>query len=401
VASIGIPIGQTAKISSKAARAVRRPGVTSVLHIGKFYRPHTGGMETHLAHLVSQQTTELSVEVIVANDAPFNQTELLDGAKIIRIASVGTVSSQPLCPFLPWALAGRNDAVVHLHLPNPWAAQAYLLSRHPGKLIVTHHADILGRRFLRRLVSAPVRRVMERAEAIIVTSRRYLESSEELVPFRHKCHVVPLGIDVDALRPDRAAEVAKIRAQYGPRILLAVGRLVPYKGFEFLLAAIKEIDANLLLIGTGPLQQELRAAIGKHGVAHKVHLLGHIEDTLPYYKAAEMLVFPSVSRAESFGLVQVEAMAAGLPVVNTEIDSGGPEVSVHGETGITVPPRDPQALAGAIRFLLENEETRRKCARAAVSRARREFSARRMAETTVALYKSVFGARPETLIPHK
>jgi glycosyltransferase involved in cell wall biosynthesis len=364
----------------------------SVLHIGKFYRPHTGGMETHLAHLVSHQSSRMSVEVLVANDWSENQVEVLDGAKIIRLASFGTVASQPLCPWLPFAIAGRQDALVHLHLPNPWAAQAYLMSRHKGKLIVSHHADMLGRPFLRTLVDPFVRSVMRRAGAIIVTSKRYLESSDELVPFRHKCHVVPLGIDVDALLPDRPMEVGKIQAKYGNRLLLAVGRLVPYKGFEFLLAAMKHVDATLLLIGTGPLERELREFVNVLGIAHKVHLLGHIDDTLPYYKAAKMLVFPSVSRAESFGLVQVEAMAAGVPVVNTEIDSGGPEVSVHDRTGITVPPRDPLALAGAIKLLLENEEARLKYAQAAFARARQEFSARQMAESTLRLYKSVLGA---------
>ena len=402
MASIGVPSGQPlSKIAVEPAGRTARPSLSSVLHIGKFYRPHTGGMETHLAHLVSHQTARLAVEVIVANDAPVNQTNFLDGARISRIASFGTIASQPLCPFLPIALFNRQETLVHLHLPNPWAAQAYLLSGHPGKLIVTHHADILGRPLLRRLADPFIHRVMKRAQAIIVTSQRYLDSSEELVPFRHKCHVVPLGIDVDALRDERSAEVSRIRAQYGSRILLAVGRLVPYKGFEFLLQAMKEIDATLLLIGTGPLQNELRSAIADHRIGNKVHLLGHIEDTLPYYKAAKMLVFPSVSRAESFGLVQVEAMAAGLPVVNTEIDSGGPEVSVHGETGITVPARDPQALAGAIKLLLENEAMRLRYAHAATLRARQEFSARRMAETTVALYKSVFGANQETLNSHK
>jgi glycosyltransferase involved in cell wall biosynthesis len=368
------------------------PDPASVLHIGKFYRPHTGGMETHLAHLVSHQSATMPVEVVVANDRPVNQIDLLDGAKITRVASFGTLASQPLCPLLPLKLSGRKEALVHLHLPNPWAAQAYLMSGHKGRLIVTHHADTLGRQFLRQLVSPFVQRVMDRAAAIIATSKRYLESSQELIPHRHKCYVIPLGIDVDALRPNRANDVADIHAKYGQRLLLAVGRLVPYKGFEFLVRAMQHIDATLLLIGTGPLRAELDSAVSSLGVGHKVHLLGYVGDTLPYYKAAKMLVFPSVSRAESFGLVQVEAMAAGTPVVNTEIDSGGPEVSINGETGITVPPRDPQALAGAVKILLDNEETRLKFAQAARLRARKEFSAQRMAERTLALYKSVFGA---------
>jgi len=360
-----------------------------ILHIGKYYAPHVGGMETHLHYLVSHQSPRMSVEVVVANDRAVTKTEEWDGAKITRIASFGTLASQPICPLLPWKLRGRGDCMVHLHLPNPWAAQAYLMSGHNGKLIVTHHADTLGRRHLRRLVDPIVRRVMERAAAIIVTSKRYIEKSEELVGFHEKCHVVPLGIDLEAFGGEATGEVRAIQAKYGPRVIVAVGRLVPYKGFEYLLQAMGEIDATLLLIGTGPLKKQLEATIARLGIAEKVHLLGHVEDTLAYYKAAKMLVLPSVSRAESFGLVQVEAMAAGIPVVNTEIDSGVPEVSLNGVTGITVPPKDAKALAGAVRILLENPETLAKYGKAGYARAQEQFSAERMAESTLKVYQAI------------
>jgi rhamnosyl/mannosyltransferase len=183
--------------------------------------------------------------------------------------------------------------------------------------------------------------------------------------------------------------VRAVHEKYGAPLVLAVGRLVPYKGFEFLVQAMKDIDATLLLIGSGRLRGQLETMIERLGMTGKAHLLGHVDDLVPYYKAAQMLVLPSVSRAESFGLVQVEAMAAGIPVVNTEIDSGVPEVSLHGVTGLTVPPKDPKALAGAIRNLLENPETRAKYGQAASVRAREEFSAQRMAENTLRVYESV------------
>ena len=363
-----------------------------ILHIGKFYRPHTGGMETYLANLVSHQSSHVPVKVVVANDHPVTQTEMLDGARITRVASFGVIASQPICPSLPWNLIGHADALVHLHLPNPWAAQAYLLSGHHSKLVVTHHADTLGRPYLRKLVDPFVRRVMQRADAVIVSSRRYLEGSEELVPFRNKCYVVPMGIDLRAFQNEKFSATSEIYKKYGQRLLLTVGRLVPYKGFEFLIRAMRQVDATLLIIGTGPLQSELETLIVGLGLKDKVHLLGHVEDALPYYQVSRMFLFPSISRAESFGLVQVEAMAAGLPVINTEIDSGAPEVSLHGVTGITVPPRDSNALAGAIKILLANEETRLKYARAAIVRACQEFSIQRMADRTMDLYKFILGA---------
>jgi|HubBroStandDraft_2_1064218.scaffolds.fasta_scaffold02388_6 glycosyltransferase involved in cell wall biosynthesis len=364
-------------------------GPTGILHIGKYYPPHVGGMETHLQYLVSHQSSLLSVEVVVANDRFVTQTEVVDGARITRVASFGTLASQPICPGLPWRMAGRGETMVHLHLPNPWAAQAYLMSGHKGILIVTHHSDTLGRRHLRRFVEPSVRRVMKRAKAIIVTSKRYLENSEELAGFHDKCHIVPLGIDVEAFKAESLEEIRAIRAKYGPRLIVSVGRLVPYKGFEFLLQAMKNIDATLLLIGSGPLREQLEAAVERLGIAAKVHLLGHVGDIVPYYRAAQMLVLPSVSRAESFGMVQLEAMACGIPVVNTELDSGVPEVSLHGVTGITVPPKDPQALSHAIRILLDNAETRANYGQAAAVRVGEKFTARQMAESTLRVYESI------------
>lgn len=278
---------------------------------------------------------------------------------------------------------------VHLHLPNPWGAQSYLMSGHRGKLIVAHHADTLGRQQLKRIVDPFVRRVMKRAAAIIVTSKKYLDSSEELLDFQDKCHVVPLGIDLDAFGMEAPEEVKAIHEKYGQELIVAVGRLVPYKGFEVLLDAMREIDATLLLIGTGPLREELQARIVALGIQNKVHMLGYVSDTVPYYRASKMLVLPSVSRAESFGLVQVEAMAAGIPVINTDIASGVPEVSVDGVTGITVPPNDPSALARAINRLLDDEETRRRYGLAAKARAYEHFSLQRMAQRTLSVYESV------------
>lgn len=361
----------------------------SVLHVGKYYPPHTGGIETHLKYLVSHQSSRMAVEVVVANDGITTQDEVLDGARITRVATFGTIASQPLCPSLPWNLLRRSAAIVHLHVPNPWAAQSYLMSGHKGKLVVTHHADTLGRRHLRKLTDPFVRRAMTRAEAIIVTSKRYLESSEELAGFREKCHVVPLGIDSEPFREDVSEAVNMIQAKYGRRLILAVGRLVPYKGFDYLLEAMRGIDATLLLIGAGPMQGQLESTAQRLGVGDKVHLLGYVADLVPYYRAAMMLVLPSVSRAESFGMVQLEAMAAGIPVVNTDIACGVAEVSLNGVTGFTVPPKDPSALAKAIRTLMDNPEVRARYGRAAFMRANEEFSAHRMAEKTFDVYQSV------------
>ncbi len=297
----------------------------------------------------------------------------------------------PLTPGLLPRLRGRADDIFHLHMPNPAAAAAYLISGHRGKLILTHHGDTLGRAALRRISDPFVRRAMERADAIIVSSQRYLDSSDELRDFRGKCQSIPLGIDLRCEAPVDPAEVAAIRAQHGDRLVLAIGRLVPYKGFAYLIRALRHTDATLLLIGKGPLLAELRQVARDAGVAERTHFLGFVDNPTPYYHAARIFALSSISRAESFGLVQLEAMAAGLPVINTDLLSSVPEVSLHGVTGLTVPPANEQAMGNAICELLDDERKRRMYSQAATERVGR-FSADLTAKRTYEIYCQLMAA---------
>jgi glycosyltransferase involved in cell wall biosynthesis len=363
-----------------------------VLHIGKFYPPHMGGMEVYLQQLVSGQSKVMDVAAVVASDLRSTQLEFVDGAKIVRGATFGSVASMPIVPMLAWHIRRHPSDLIHMNTPNPGAAFALLVSRHPGKLIITHHADTLGRKQLRRMSDPCVRRIMARAAAIIVTSKGYLESSEELAPYRNKCHIIPLGIDLTPFERPHTAESKDIRTRYGNRLILAVGRLVPYKGFDYLIRSMKSVQGVLLLIGTGPLREALLRSVEECGVQGKVILLGHVDEIAPYYKAASMVVIPSITRAEAFGVVQLEAMASGIPVINTDIPSGVPEVSIHGQTGFTVPPKDAEALANAINLLLDDEELRQKFGRVARERVRNKFSVESMVAQTMDLYASVLAS---------
>ncbi len=176
------------------------------------------------------------------------------------------------------------------------------------------------------------------------------------------------------------------------RFILAVGRLVPYKGFDVLIRAMRWVDAKLVLIGTGPLGEDLRKLARSEGVEAKVSMPGRVDEIASYLAAASLFVLPSLTRAEAFGIVQLEAMATGVPVVNTELDSGVPEVNVHGQTGFTVPPGDPQALASAIQTLLDRQDLRDQFGRAAKERVHSEFTADLMCSRTMRVYEEVLGS---------
>jgi glycosyltransferase involved in cell wall biosynthesis len=367
-------------------------GPNGVLHLGKYYPPHMGGMEVYLQQLVSGQSKVMDVAVIVANDLRRTQIEVVDGVKISRVLSLGVLASMPITPTMAWHIRQDTADLVHLHMPNPGAALSLLATRHKGELVITHHADTLGRKQLRRLSDPLVRRVMERCGAIIVTSKRYLDSSDELAPFHDKCHIIPLGIDPTRFEGDGIGARQGIRAKYGDRLILAVGRLVPYKGFEYLIRSMVNVNGTLLLVGEGPLRESLLNCIRKYGVQDKVVLLGHVDDIAQYYKAASIFVIPSITRAEAFGVVQMEAMASGIPVINTDIPSGVPEVSVHGKTGLTVPPKDPETLANAITLLLDNPALRLQFGEAARERVRDKFSVGKMVAQTMNVYHSVMSS---------
>jgi glycosyltransferase involved in cell wall biosynthesis len=201
--------------------------------------------------------------------------------------------------------------------------------------------------------------------------------------------VIPFGIDPEELGTVDAAEVEAVRARYGPRIVLAAGRLVYYKGFEYLVRAMAGVDAHLLIAGDGPLLGELRRVARDAGVAGKVTLLGRVPDLRPLYHAADVFALPSVARSEAFGIVQLEAMACGVPVVNTALDTGVPFVSPHGVTGLTVPPADSGALAAALARLLGDSALRARMGSEGRARVAGELGAGLMARRTLALYREV------------
>jgi glycosyltransferase involved in cell wall biosynthesis len=366
----------------------RRP---KVLHVGKFYPPHMGGIETHLQALSEQLIGSLDLNVLVASDCRRQAREVLAGVRVLRVATPLTLFSTPLCPALISAIRASDAELLHIHLPNPTAVMAYLASGHRGRLVFTYHSDTVRQRVLGSLFEPFLHAALRRSSAIIATSPNYLETSQVLQAHRDRCHVIPYGIDTGQFQYCSPGSVARLRQQYGDRVVLAVGRLVYYKGFEYLIRAMKDVRGKLVLVGDGPLRGHLENLASQLGVTEKVVFAGEIHNAnvVPYYHATDIFALPSVARSEAFGIVQIEAMAAGLPVVNTSLDSGVPFVSVHKETGLTVPPADVPALADALNRLLDDVDLRKSLGQAGRLRAQQEFNSKTMASRTLRLYQTV------------
>jgi len=360
-----------------------------VLHIGKFYPPHKGGMESHLQQLCTSLQRTVDVTAIVSSEHSGTSQEVDQGVQIFRVGTHAVVWSAPICPGMPAAIRRVPADVVHLHHPNPAAVLSYFLSGHRGKLIVSYHSDIIRQAPLDWVFNPLLHRLLRRSRAVLSMSPNYLESSPILNCYREKCHVVPHGIDPADFSHADPASVSAIRQQYGPRIVLAIGRLVYYKGFEFLIRAMASVDGHLLIVGSGPLHAHLLHTAQALGIADRVTFLGEVEHVVPLYHAADIFVLPSVARSEAFGIAQLEAMACSKPVINTQLDSGVPYVSLNGISGITVPPGDSQALACAINTLLDNDALRLRFGAAGRRRVSEEFTLELMTQRMLGLYREV------------
>jgi glycosyltransferase involved in cell wall biosynthesis len=362
-----------------------------VLHLGKFYPPHMGGIETHLQSLCSELRKSLELELIVSSDDHSGSEEMVEGVPVCRVPTRLMLASTPVCPGMITKIRRSDSDIVHLHIPNPMAVLAYLASGHCGRLVVTYHSDMVRQKFLGAAFAPFLHAVLRRSSAIIATSPHYLKTSAMLTRYRDRCEVIPLGIRTQDFEHCDPREAQAVRQQFGDDLIVSVGRLVYYKGFEYLIRAMTHVRANLLIIGEGPLRGKLTTLAADLGVADRVHFLGRIEHKLlvECYHASQVFVLASIARSEAFGIAQVEAMAAGLPVVNTQLDSGVPFVSLHEQTGLTVPPADSDALAAAINRLLENQHLRRSFGQMAAVRAREEFSLDAMASRTMSLYDRV------------
>jgi rhamnosyl/mannosyltransferase len=257
---------------------------------------------------------------------------------------------------------------------------------------VTYHADILRQRALWPLF-APVRRaILAKSRRVIVPTEQHIRYSDVLPSVRDKCVVVPFGISPEryALDDGARAQAAELRARHGTFVLF-VGRLVHYKGLATLIEAMHDVDAPLVVVGEGPLRAEAEAAIDAFGLRDRVTLVGAVSQAAlnAYLEAAAVLALPSVSRAENFGMILLEGMLFGTPLVTTRLPSGMSAVNEHGTTGFQVEPRDPRALAQALRRLLADEGLRAKMGTAARARLDSHFSLARMIQGHREVYRQV------------
>lgn len=365
-----------------------------VLQVYKDYYPVVGGIENTVRMLATEVSRRPGFEMVVltTNTGPRTERLTIDGVEVIKAGRQLTAASTPISWPLLMVMRRVKPDITHLHFPYPWGELAYLLVGR-GRMILTYHSDIVKQRGLLRFYEPFLWRVLERAETIVATSPDYVQSSPYLRRVAGKCVVVPCGIDVGRFGAADLAKVEGLRRQLGSRIVLFVGVFRYYKGLRYLIEAMREVDARLLLVGGGPLEAELRAQVARSGLDGTVLFAGVVPDQdLPvYYQAADLYVLPASERSEALGLSLMEAMASGLAVVTTDLGTGTSYVNVDGTTGLVVPPANPAALAKAINRLLADDDLRHRMGQAGRQRVLEVFSKEVVVDQMVELYGRVMG----------
>ena len=366
-----------------------------ILQITKFFYPHFGGMEKVVRDINIGLKENVNMKVLTCQVKGKGNKEIIDGIEVFRAGSIGTYFSVPISftfPFLLKKLSKDRD-ILHFHLPFPLSVMSYLLVKPRGKIIVWWHSDILKPKSLYKLYKPFLKRFLNKVDKIIVATPYHIKNSDILKDFEDKCEVVPYGIDVEQFNFTDGIKdkVEKIRREYGPKIILFVGRLIYYKGLEYLIQAMKGVDAKLLIIGEGYLKENLQKLVDKLKIENKVFFLGRVGNSgiVAYYYACDIFVLPSIEKTEAFGLVQLEAMACGKSVVNTNLPTGVPYVSQSKITGLTVPPKDAKALAGAINALLNDEYIKKKYGENGRKRVEKEFTVKTMTKKVLNLYQKL------------
>ncbi len=346
-------------------------GRLRVLHIYKDVAPAVvGGVEKQI-DTIRRAMPEVVTDVVVCSRAARTRVERTAHGLEIRVAELGPRwLSTPVAPTMPrWV--GRLPAdVIHLHMPNPTGELALLLARRGRPLIASYHADIVRQARFERAYRPLAQACLRRSAAIVVGSSALAESSPALGEHRPKVRVIRHPVDLERFSPEAvpAERSEEVRRRYRGPLVLAVGRLVYYKGYEHLIEAARGLEATLVIVGDGPERERLeRLAAG----LDNVHLTGRLgEDELAaHLAAADCFAMSSTSRAESFGIAVAEAQAMGLPAVVADTGAGTAEAIEDGVTGLLVAPGDAAALRGALERLLGDRAAREAMGAAARRRA--------------------------------
>ena len=367
-----------------------------ILQLGKFY-PIKGGVEKVMFDLMLGLSIEgVECDMLCAAYQEKGFTRVMSNkSKLMVVNTVREVAATMIAPSMVLKLKqiAKNYDIIHVHHPDPMAAFALLCSGYKGKVVLHWHSDILKQKSLLKLYMPIQKWLINRADVIVGTTPVYVKESPYLQEVQHKVTYLPIGV---CHLESPIKQVMDLRRKYlGKHIVFSLGRLVPYKGFAYLIEAAKHLDDNYMVLigGTGPLRDELQAQIETLGLQERVKLLGYVSDVeLPaYFEACDLFCMSSVMKTEAFGIVQIEAMSCGKPVVATKIpESGVSWVNQDGVSGLNAEPYDAEDLAKCIRGILADENDYARFSKGALDRYKTVFTQELMIHKCLEIYKKLW-----------
>lgn len=367
-----------------------------VLHIGKYYPPFFGGIEKVNFDIVEGLNARGCETDVLCFNHEKGQHVTNEYYRIIRCKTLVNAFSTPISFQIVQKLRAihKEYDILHVHLPNPLATIALQASGFKGKVVLHWHSDIVKQSKLKRLYNPFQKWVLNRADKIIVTSENYLDASEDLLAYKAKCAVIPIGIDRDEFIDNPPFRKNLEQETVHKKVVFSLGRLVYYKGFQYLIDAAKKLPDDVLILigGEGPLDKQLKEVIKSCNLDSKVKLLGKIpfQELGEYYRRADVFCLPSCERSEAFGVVLVEAMSFGCPIVCCEIPgSGVPWVAQNDYNANVVESKKSDSLTLAINNILDDEPKQKQFSENSRKRFNELFKKDLMVESILRIYNNL------------
>lgn len=363
-----------------------KAGALKVLHVYKTYLPEDFTGVPRVIHSLATGMAAHGVEshVLTLGDAATRTRHVIDGHHVhiarrdFDLASSGFSWSA----IRLFRKLSADADVVHYHFPWPMGDVLQLLAPPKARTIVTYHSDIVKQQRLLKLY-APLRdHFLQQVNAIVATSPNYVATSPVLQRFLPKTTAIPIGLPDEG--PIDRERVSFWQNQLGQGFFLFLGALRYYKGLPFLMEASRLANVPIVVAGGGD-RSEWEAMAGPN-----VRFTGSVTETdkAALLHLCRAFVFPSHLRSEAFGVSLIEAARAGRPMICAEIGTGTTFVNIAGETGLVVPPADPEALAQAMEKLSTDTEMAERMGQAARRRYERELGADKMIKAYLALYRA-------------
>ena len=368
-----------------------------ILQVTPYFYPHFGGVESHVMGL-SEGLINLGhdVEVVTSRYSRMPETEKIKGIKVTRLPQWINLYNTPIVTAIQEFVRRSHADIVHVHSPPPFterfAAKGAKDSQKP--LVVTHHCDLELKGFLGNMAVNLYQSFLGKyplrvADRVISTTNSYATTSRSLWDI--DVDVVPNAVDIDRFKPQNKGDFIRYKfVEEEEPLALFVGRLVPHKGIGILIRALEYLqNGKLLIIGDGPYLNWLKQLTKKLNIEERVVFVGPISDYwLPaYYAATDVVVLPSTSRLEAFGIVGLEAMASGKPLVLSDIP--GVRDVISSDEGFIVEPLDPEAIAHALEKIWDYPENAKQMGLKGRERVVSMFSWEKVSKDVEKIFKEI------------